>query len=88
MRRWGRWPVKLTCLARSESFVRSGVDPKVLDSLSNRMTAGPKPVAGRTPYYSTAARRAYLVVPEIGVLKWFLESSSIASVNLESECRF
>ena len=36
----------------------------------------------------TAARRAYLVVPEIGVLKWFLESSSIASVNLESECRF
>ena len=40
------------------------------------------------PYYPTAARRAYLVVPEIGVLKWFLELSSIASVNLESECRF
>ena len=40
------------------------------------------------PYYSTAARRAYLVVPEIGVLKWFLGSSSIASVNLGSESRF
>ena len=39
------------------------------------------------PHYSAAARRAYLVVPEIGVLKWFLGSSSIASVNLGSESR-
>ena len=36
------------------------------------------------PYWCTAARRANLVVPEIGVLKWFLGSSSIASVNLGS----
>ena len=43
---------------------------------------------GPEPYYPTAARRANLVVPEIGVLKWFLESSSIASVNLGSESRF
>ena len=42
----------------------------------------------RHQYYCTAARRAYLVVPEIGVLKWFLGSSSIASVNLGSESRF
>ena len=45
-------------------------------------------VTSHSPYYSTAARRAYLVVPEIGVLKWFLGSSSIASVNLGSESRF
>ena len=38
MRRRGRWPVKLTCLARSESFVRSGVDPKVLVESHDRWT--------------------------------------------------
>ena len=30
----------------------------------------PKNGIQRAPYYCAAARRAYLVVPEIGVLKW------------------
>ena len=42
----------------------------------------------RPPYYSTAARRAYLVVPEIGVLKWFLKMRSNDSVNLKINGRF
>ena len=41
-----------------------------------------------TPYYPTAARRAYLVVPEIGVLKWLLEIRKNGSVNLEINGRF
>ena len=45
-------------------------------------------LTGFGQYWCAAARRANLVVPEIGVLKWFLGSSSIASVNLGSECRF
>ena len=40
------------------------------------------------PYYCTAARRAYLVVPEIGVLKWFLKMRSNDSVNLKINGRF
>ena len=39
-------------------------------------------------YYSTAARRAYLVVPEIGVLKWFLELLLNGSVNFKLSGRF
>ena len=41
-----------------------------------------------SPYYPTAARRANLVVPEIGVLKWFLEIRKNGSVNLEINGRF
>ena len=40
------------------------------------------------PHYSAAARRAYLVVPEIGVLKWFLKMRSNDSVNLKINGRF
>ena len=39
-------------------------------------------------YICTAARRANLVVPEIGVLKWFLEIRKNGSVNLEINGRF
>ena len=45
-------------------------------------------VRARRPYYSTAARRAYLVVPEIGVLKWLVEIRKNGSVNLEINGRF
>ena len=44
--------------------------------------------AGGDPYYSTAARRANLVVPEIAVLKWFLKLRSNGSVNLKLNGRF
>ena len=40
------------------------------------------------PCYCAAARRAYLVVPEIGVLKWLLEIRRNGSVNLEINGRF
>ncbi len=42
----------------------------------------------RGPYWCAAARRAYLVVPEIGVLKWFLKMRSNGSVNLKINGRF
>ena len=40
------------------------------------------------PYYSTAARHADLVVPEIAVLKWFLKLRTNGSVNLKLNGRF
>ena len=43
---------------------------------------------GAGPYWCAAARRAYLVVPEIGVLKWLLEIRKNGSVNLEINGRF
>ena len=44
--------------------------------------------AAAEPYYCAAARRAYLVVPGIGVLKWLLEIRKNGSVNLEINGRF
>ena len=78
---WVRW---IGCAAVWEAD-RAVCRERHLCSAASAATARAARVLtrGTNPYWCTAARRANLVVPKIGVLKWFLKLLLNGSVNFK-----